>query len=135
MILGAMTPMWRRLPSRACGIALLALGATASAATSESGPFELQVPARGFEERCVQLAAGQRMHYRFRADGDVDFNLHFHRGAEVHYPVKRAATRAEQGEYTAPHADGYCLMWERRGDGAVRVEGKLEVDAAAQPPR
>lgn len=135
MILGAMTPMWRWLPSHACGIALLALGTSASAATTEAGPFEITVPARGFEEHCIQLAAGQRMRYRFRADGDVDFNLHFHRGADVHYPVKRAATRAEQGEYNAPHADGYCLMWERRGDGAVRIEGRLEVDAAAQPPR
>lgn len=90
------------------------------------GAFSIVVPAHGAQEHCVRLEAGQRVHYRFGASGDVDFNLHYHRGSDVHYPVKMAATRTAGGTYAAPHEDGYCLMWERRADGAVRIDGTVE---------
>lgn len=130
MILGSM-----RSPgsagSRACGIALLLAGATALAETAAFGPFAVEVPPRGFQEHCVQLEAGQRMRYHFTATGEVDFNIHYHRGSAVYYPVKSAGARARDSAYTAPHADGYCLMWERRGDGTVRIEGAVELDKPA----
>jgi len=128
MILGSMQTRSSVGNSRACGILLLLAATPAWASTADFGPFALEVPARGFEEHCVKLEAGQRIRYRFSAGGDVDFNLHYHRGTDVFYPVKTAATRSADGVYTAAHADGYCLMWERRGDGAVRVEGAVELD-------
>ena len=107
----------------------LALGlmpAAAVAAGASLGPFRLDVPARGFDEHCVQLAAGERVRYRYSATADVDFNIHYHRGKDVLYPVKVTATRSADALFTAPHADTYCLMWERRGDGAASVEGAVE---------
>jgi len=119
--------------SRACGIALLLAAAPAPAAdTAAFGPFTLEVPARGFQEHCVRLEAGQRMRYRFTATGEVDFNIHYHRGSAVIYPVKSAGARGRDSAYTAPHADGYCLMWERRGEGTVRIEGAVELDKSAR---
>ena len=96
------------------------------AAVSALGPFAFTVPARGFEEHCFELAAGESVRYRFRASDAVDFNLHYHRGADVVYPVRAAATQEHEGTYTAPFADAYCLTWERKGDGAVRVAGTVE---------
>lgn len=100
--------------------------ALAVAATAALGPFGLDVPARGFEEHCIRLDAGERVRYRFNANGEMDFNIHYHRGSEVHYPVKTAASRSADATFTAPHADTYCLMWERKGEGAVRVDGSVE---------
>lgn len=117
--------------SRACGIALLLVATPALAETAAFGPFALEVPARGFQEHCVRLEAGQRMRYHFAATGEVDFNIHYHRGSAVFYPVKSNGARARDSAYTAPHADGYCLMWERRGEGAVRIEGAVELDRSA----
>jgi len=105
---------------------LLCAALSASASTAPLGGFALDVPARGFEERCVQLAAGERVRYRFSASGEVDFNIHFHRGKDVHYPVRVSASRGEDAIFNAPGADVYCLMWERKGDGAVRVEGSVD---------
>jgi hypothetical protein len=107
--------------------ALLAIAPTvAIAAASSFGPFGRDVPPKGFDEVCVELAAGERVRYQFQASGDVDFNIHYHRGNEVFYPVKLAAVRSTDAVFTAPHADGYCLMWERKGEGAVRVQGTVE---------
>ena len=100
--------------------------AVAGATTAAPGPFRLDVPARGFDEHCVQLAEGERVRYRYSATADVDFNIHYHRGRDVLYPVKTAASRSADAVFTAPHADTYCLMWERRGEGAARIEGAVE---------
>jgi hypothetical protein len=98
----------------------------ATATTAALGPFGLEVPAHGFEEHCVKLNAGDSIRYRYVANSDVDFNIHYHRGSEVHYPVKLMASRAVEATFTAPHADIYCLMWERKVDGAVRIDGSAE---------
>lgn len=115
------------MPARGTRVVLLALFASpALASTAEKGPFQLDVPARGFDERCLALNAGERVRYRWSATGEVDFNIHWHRGDAVHYLVKAAAARAADAQFTAPHADTYCLMWERKGEGAVRVDGAVE---------
>lgn len=97
-----------------------------AAATAALGPFRLDVPARGFEEHCVKLAAGDLVRYRYAATADVDFNIHYHRGNEVFYPVKTSGSRSADNTFTAPLADTYCLMWERKGEGAARIDGAVE---------
>ena len=54
-------------------IALLLVTALAGAAAARFGHFAFDVPARGFEEHCLKLEGGERIRYRFRANGDVDF--------------------------------------------------------------
>jgi hypothetical protein len=107
-------------------IALLAVTAVAGAAPARFGHFALDVPARGFEEHCLKLEAGERIRYRFRAAGEVDFNIHYHRGTDVHYPVRSSAIQAADATFSAPQTDDYCLMWERKGAGAVRIEGSVD---------
>lgn len=107
-------------------VALALFASPTFATTATPGPFQLDVPARGFEERCLALGTGERVRYRWAATGEVDFNIHWHRGDAVHTPVKAAAARAADAQFTAPHADTYCLMWERKGEGAVRIDGAVE---------
>lgn len=98
----------------------------AAAVTAAPGPFRLEVPARGFEEHCLKLEAGDLIRYRYTATAEVDFNIHYHRGNDVLYPVKSTSSRAADARFAAPHADTYCLMWERRSDGAARIDGVVE---------
>lgn len=107
-------------------MALLSAIAPVTAASARFGHFALDVPARGFEEHCLKLEAGERIRYRFRATGEVDFNIHYHRGKDVHYPVRTSASLKADSVFTPPDADDYCLMWERKGDGAVRIEGSVD---------
>jgi hypothetical protein len=107
-------------------IALLLVTALADAASARFGHFALDVPARGFEEHCLKLESGERIRYRFRANGDVDFNIHYHRGSDVHYPVRTGAIQTADATFSAPQTDDYCLMWERKGDGAVKIEGSVD---------
>ena len=105
----------------------IALASTTAAAVAEvPGPFQLDVPARGFEEHCLKLEAGDRIRYRYTASAAVDFNIHYHRGKDVLYPVEVSASRAADARFAAPHADTYCLMWERKSEGAVRIDGAVQ---------
>ena len=98
----------------------------ALAAGALFGPFRVDVPARGFEEHCVKLESGEAVHYRFRASSEVDFNIHYHRGKDVLYPVRERGSRRAEGKYTAPHDDTFCLMWEHTGDVGARIDGSVE---------
>ena len=106
-------------------LALALLGA-AAVAEEDVGPYSFTLSGKAFDERCLTLAAGEAIRYRFRASAPVDFNIHYHRGNETSFPVKRLAVREIESTFKAPRADGYCLMWEHRGEGVARVEGSLE---------
>lgn len=91
------------------------------------GTFELALKPGGFDEICLRIEAGARIVYRFRAEAEVDFNIHHHRGREVLYPVRQSAVRAvEQASFSPTTGEDYCLMWENRGAAPVRVEGRVE---------
>ncbi len=86
--------------------------------------FSVSLERGGEHEECVRLEAGQSRRYYWRASGPVDFNIHFHRGGEVTYPVKREAMRGDGGSFTAPSGEDYCWMWTAR-ERAVKLEGRI----------
>jgi hypothetical protein len=110
------------------GVLLAGAHLTASAAASAAaGPFSLTLKAGGFDEICLRIEAGARIDYRFRAEAEVDFNIHHHRGREVLYPVRQPAVRAvERASFAPTIGEDYCLMWENRSAAPVRVEGRVD---------
>jgi hypothetical protein len=103
-------------------IACLGFALTVSLSAA-AAPLSLAIAPGKFDEQCVKLEAGAALHYRFKANGPVDFNIHHHQGSEVLYPVKRAGVRRFGDKFRAPAADEYCLMWENKGKNPVTVRG------------
>jgi hypothetical protein len=104
------------------------------AAFAVAGEAGAQVAAKTFEhpirpgkiaEECFKLPAGGAVGYAFEASASVDFNVHYHRGNDVFYPVKRDAIRQADDRFTAPSAEEYCLMWTNPSAQAVTVKGRL----------
>jgi hypothetical protein len=117
----------RKKLTRTAGWALfcLAVCADLSWAGGDVGPFTIELREKSFDERCLRLEAGQSIRYRFRASAPVDFNIHYHRGNDVIFPVKQAAVRDASSSFCADLAEDYCLMWESAGTSA-RIEGSVE---------
>ena len=88
-------------------------------------PFTHSISPRGFAEECFRLTGGATIGYRFEASAPVDFNIHFHRGKDVEYPVKRVDVRVADEPFTAPSTEEYCLMWSNRTGANVTVGGRL----------
>ena len=110
-------------------LALLACAAGQAAAYGDDSPavqpFSVALEPRQLHEECVKLQAGEKRNYYWKADGPVDFNVHYHADKDVFYPVKRDGMRGDGGTFIAKLAQDYCWMWTAR-DKAVKLEGRIE---------
>lgn len=89
----------------------------------ESGfRHSVELEAGGFAELCGELAADDRVSWAFEAGAELDFNIHYHEGDDVTYPVKSPAVRSLADALTAPVEQTYCWMWTNRLDGPVTLK-------------
>ena len=109
---------------------LAGLGLSAVAAAQPDGvtgekPFAHTVRPRHVAEECFKLPAGQTIGYVFESSAPVDFNIHYHRGQEVLYPVKSDQVAKAEDRFTAPSAEEFCLMWTNKTLEMVTIRGQL----------
>ncbi len=109
----------------AFALALFAPAAIAASVAGDPGPREFShaLKAGGIAEECLRLEAGRSRTFEWASDAPVDFNIHFHKGDQVAYPVKADGQRKGRGRFTASAGEDYCWMWTARD--AARVTGKL----------
>ena len=77
----------------------------------------------GIAEECLRLEAGRSRRFEWTSDGPVDFNIHYHQGDKVSYPVKVNGRAKGGGKFTASAGEDYCWMWTAKA--AATVTGKL----------
>ncbi|MGE0358389.1 MAG: hypothetical protein AB7P08_15900 [Burkholderiales bacterium] len=102
-------------------------GGAASAPQDDSGKaraFAHELKAGAVAEECLRLDAGRSRRFAWSADAPVDFNIHFHHGDKVSYPVKANGRKSGGGRFTAATAEDYCWMWTAKQP--ARVTGTLE---------
>ena len=103
---------------------LLALLASPAAPGAPQGAFSVTIAAKDMHEECMHLAKGEKRNYSWRADGPVDFNIHYHSGGKASYPVRRDAMRGDGGTFVARADEDYCWMWSAR-DKPAKVDGRI----------
>jgi hypothetical protein len=114
------------MPNAIVAVAIAALLASGGAsAQSPEKSFSHTIRPRQLAEECFKLPAGQTIGYAFEASEPLDFNIHFHRGKDVEYPVKSDQVRNVDDRFTAPVSDEFCLMWTNRTLQMVTVKGQL----------
>ncbi|MBC7994010.1 MAG: hypothetical protein H7Z15_12305 [Rhizobacter sp.] len=79
-----------------------------------------------FVELCEKLPAGAKVTWGFKADAALNFNLHFHEGKDVRYPVKQDQVAQAQGVFDAQVAQDYCWMWVNKGASPVTLALQLK---------
>ncbi|MDJ0950819.1 MAG: hypothetical protein QNJ94_18055 [Alphaproteobacteria bacterium] len=70
-------------------------------------PFE-------FRELCFNMRARDRLLYRFRSDGPLEFDIHYHDGLAIRYAVQPTAVTVRTAQIVAEARREYCLMWLNR---------------------
>ena len=83
--------------------------------------LSLAVPARGIEEPCFPMKAGDRLEYEFSATAELDFNLHYTAEGVV-FPLDLKAVTEHAGQYVAPAEHSYCLMWTNKRSEPTTLE-------------
>jgi hypothetical protein len=110
-------------------LAILCAVAAANAWPDKPAPDDATVIAVQLEpgkvhEECQRVESGQKRRYYWKSSAPVDFNIHYHRGDDVFYPVKRERMRGDGGAFTAKSGEDYCWMWTTKA--LVKIEGRIE---------
>ena len=113
----------KRLPAILC--ALAASLALAQGTQPAEDVVDITLDPQKVHEACMRLEAGDKRKYHWKSTVPVDFNIHYHRGPEVFYPVKRDGMRGDGGTFTAKTGEEYCWMWTGRNQ-AAKIEGRIE---------
>jgi hypothetical protein len=72
--------------------------------TLSLAPFE-------FREFCLEMSARDEIEYDFQSDRPVQFNIHYHEGIKIHYPVQLNGITVRADKFVAEVDQFYCLMW------------------------
>jgi len=107
---------------------VLALAAHPVGAQMHEPPAAMEsvIAPGAFDELCFELSAGESMRYSFDADAPLDFNIHWHRGKEVLFPVKVGAVARLGSVFRSSDKQAYCLMWTNRSRVAVRLRARID---------
>lgn len=118
-------------------LTLFALSTTAQAELVEiawdaDGRFgrQLTVAPGKFAELCGKLTAKSLVQWKFDSEAATDFNIHFHAGKAVRYPVKKDAVSGADGTLDVSREEAYCWMWSNRSTSSVVVQVQLKRVAA-----
>ena len=104
---------------------LFAAAIVPPAIASSTQTFSTTIQPGQVHEECTKMAKGDTRKYEWKSDAPVDFNIHYHEGKEVFYPVKKDAATKDAGTFRAKIAQEYCWMWTAR-DKPVKLEGRIE---------
>lgn len=112
-------PAHRGIRAAFCVVALAAAPAWAELAEIawESGGAyarTFEVPPGQFAEACGKLAKGDAVRWSWEAGANMSFNIHYHEGDKVEYPVKRPGIPQAQGTLDVTRDQDYCWMWTNK---------------------
>ena len=77
------------------------------------------------QKECFSLTNRQRLYYRYRADGPLDFKLSHQADAEV-VDVKRNRADSAAGSFTPRNTADHCLVWTNPGKQAVTLRYEFQ---------
>ena len=123
---------------RVCAVLMLGAAACSARADdpSSTGPVTrktVDLPAGEFHEECLDLSRPQRLHYAFSSAQPVAFNIHYHRGKDIVYPVRLKNIRSWKSVFSPPRNEGYCMMWSNSQRNGVKIEYQFSIRATAAP--
>ena len=113
-------------------VAFCCSGALASSpivdiAWSADGRFAHQatIAAGKFVELCGKLQVRDAVRWSFTAAAPVDFNIHYHVGKDVVYPIRQTQMSASRATLNVESAQDYCWMWTNKGTTPIGLTVEL----------
>jgi hypothetical protein len=79
-------------------------------------------------EECFPLRRGQTLQYNFKLERPAGFNLHYHSGKDVFYPIRSESVSEQKGRYAPSITQEYCLMWTGDKNGENKLGYEFIVD-------
>jgi hypothetical protein len=78
-------------------------------------------------ESCHKLDDGVKLSYSFESSSPALFNIHYHQGKEIIYPVAEQIMMSNEGTLSADSMQTYCLMWTNPQSQTLTLRYKVEL--------
>ncbi len=95
---------------------------------SISSAKEITLTKNKVHEECLSLNPSQKMSYSFTAVAPLDFNIHYHVGEKVFYPVKKDKVTSQKDVFKPKEKQDYCLMWTNTEDAPATLKYEFHVE-------
>jgi hypothetical protein len=112
----------------AIGIAVTTAAPAFAQDASKSSPVRIvtkTLVASEAQKECISLTNRQRIYYRFRADGPLDFKLSHQEEREV-IDVKRDRADSAAGSFVPRKSADHCLVWTNAGKQSVTLRYEFQ---------
>jgi hypothetical protein len=108
---------------------LLILGGCVSSDWMSSGKLKKSelLNTNSFHEECATLSPDQYLDYSFEATKPVHFNIHYHEGEDVRYPVSEENISTLKAAFVPESKQNYCLMWSNKQPEPVQLKYELHL--------
>jgi hypothetical protein len=112
-----------RIASRAGGVLVVLASMALPAYAQEAGirVITMTIASSGAHKECVSLSKAQSLHYWFRSDAPIDFNIQYQDGSGLVFPVKREKLSMGTGTFPAKAAEVHCMVLTNRSQKPVTV--------------
>jgi len=78
-------------------------------------------------ESCHKLERGSKLNYSFQVSSETLFNVHFHAGKVIEYPVTEQLALESSGSVAVETTQTYCLMWTNPQDHTVTLRYNVDI--------
>jgi hypothetical protein len=115
--------MARILPLMVVGAAVTLVAPARAQDSSKASPARIvtkTLVASEAQKECFSLNNRQRLQYRFRADGPLDFKLTHQQEREV-LDIRRDGADSAAGSFTPRKTADHCLVWTNTGKRSVTL--------------
>lgn len=109
-------------------IAVIASFVVFTSASNASDRIEKSIPAGQVHEECMELGTKKKLTYSFNSPKPMNFNIHYHVGKDVFYPIKRNKVSSLENEFRPISKQEYCLMWSNLEKVSVRLSYTFKVE-------
>ena len=95
--------------------------------TGKAETIEALVKAKGIHEECFPMTLSDEVRVSFESSRPLDYNIHYHKGDQIFYPVDLKGIAKWQGVFKAEKDDVYCLMWTNNTAEQVWLNGSYSM--------
>jgi hypothetical protein len=120
--------MARILPLMVIGAAVTLVAPARAQDSPKASPVRIvtkTLVASEAQKECFSLNNRQRLQYRFRADGPLDFKLTHQEEREV-IDLKRNVADSAAGSFAPRKTADHCLVWTNKGKRSVTLRYEFQ---------
>ncbi len=88
--------------------------------------FEKTLAPGKVHEECHMLDAGVAVPHRFKAEAPLAFNIHYHKGDQVDYPVRVEDVSEIVAVFKPKLSEHFCWMWKNTAAMPVKIVGSID---------